>query len=102
MKVVSEIKTLNDQLMKRSVLSIAVNVFDPVRLLEPFTVRGKLMLQEFLARTANCQRIVNLSAGHGLRNWKPSCLSKFPDRTFHRNGAELCYTFLEIPRRARE
>ena len=46
MKVVSEIKALHNQLTKRSVLSIAAKVFDPLGLLEPFTVRAKMMLQE--------------------------------------------------------
>ncbi|XP_067051162.1 uncharacterized protein [Acropora muricata] len=46
MKVVSEAKALHDQLTKRSVLSIAAKVFDPLGLFEPFTVRAKMMLQE--------------------------------------------------------
>ena len=46
MKVVSEAKALHDQLTKRSVLSIAAKVFDPLGLLEAFTVRAKMMLQE--------------------------------------------------------
>ena len=45
-KVVLESKALHDQLTKRSVLSIAAKVFDPLGLLEPFTVRAKMMLQE--------------------------------------------------------
>ena len=45
MKVVSETTALHDQLTKRSVLSIAAEVFDTLALLEPFTVRAKMMLQ---------------------------------------------------------
>ena len=45
-KVVSETKALHGQLTKRSVLSIAAKVFDPLGLLEPFTVKAKMMLQE--------------------------------------------------------
>ena len=45
-KVVSEAKALHDQPTKRNVLSIAAKVFDPLGLLEPFTVRAKMMLQE--------------------------------------------------------
>ena len=46
LKVVSETKALHGQLTKRSVLSIAAKVFDPFGLLEPFTVRATMMLQE--------------------------------------------------------
>jgi len=45
MKVVSETKALHDQITKRSVLSIAAKVFDPLRLYEPFTGRAKMILQ---------------------------------------------------------
>ena len=43
MKVVSETKALHNQLTKRKVLSIASKVFDPLGLLEPFTMRAKMM-----------------------------------------------------------
>ena len=46
LKVVSETKALHGQLTKRSVLSIAAKVCDPFGLLEPFTVRATMMLQE--------------------------------------------------------
>ena len=46
MKFVSETKALHGQFTKRSVLSIAAKVFDPLGLLEPFTVKAKMMLQE--------------------------------------------------------
>ena len=46
-KVVSKTKVLHGQLTKRSVLSIAAKVFDPLGLLDPFTVRAKMTLQEF-------------------------------------------------------
>ena len=46
MKVVSETKVPHDKLSKRSVLSIAAKLFDPLGILEPFTVRAKMMLQE--------------------------------------------------------
>ena len=45
-KVVSKTKALHGQLTKRSVLSIAAKVFDPLGLLDPFTVRAKMTLQE--------------------------------------------------------
>ena len=46
MKVVSETKSIHGQLTKRSVLSIAAKVFDPLVLLEPFTVRANMMSRE--------------------------------------------------------
>ena len=46
MKVVSETKALHNQLKKRSVLSIAAKVFDPLGVLEPFIVRAKMILQQ--------------------------------------------------------
>ena len=50
LRVVSETKALHGQLTKRRVLSIAAKVFDPLGLLEPFTVRAKMMLQELWTR----------------------------------------------------
>ena len=52
-----------------------------------------------LAGTANCQRSLNLTGGHGLKSWKPSRLSKFPDHTCHQDAAQLICTFSEIPAR---
>ena len=43
MIVVSETKALHNQLTKRSVLSIAAKVSDPLGLLAPFAVRAKMM-----------------------------------------------------------
>ena len=103
MKVMSETKALHDQLTKRSVLSIAAKPFDPLGLLEPFTVRAKIMLQELWKQKVSWDRQLpeelNFIGGHGLRSWKPSRLSKFPDHTLHQDGAEPIYTFSEIPAR---
>ena len=57
LKVVSETKALHGQLTKRSILSIAAKEFDPLGLLEPFTVRAKMMLQELWKRKVSwdCQ-----------------------------------------------
>ena len=56
MNVVSETKTLHGQLTKRSVLSIAARVFGLLGLLESFTVRAKMTLQELWKQKVSWDR----------------------------------------------
>ena len=84
MKVVSKTKALHDQLTKRIVLSIAAKVFDPLGLLEPFTVRAKMMLKELWKQKVSWDSQLPEELKLHWWTWlEESRLSKFPDDSFH-------------------
>ena len=47
--------TVSDPGTKRSLLTVAPRIFDPVGLITPFTIRAKMLFQELWQRGLQCE-----------------------------------------------
>ena len=68
---------------KRSLLSLASKIFDPMGLLSPYVLRAKIMFQELWSRGCNgmisCHQIFSVNGDHGKLSFQISVISRFQD-----------------------
>ena len=62
--------TANDPETKRSLVSIASKVFDPMGLITPFTIRAKMLFQELWQRGLQWQDRLDDDIADQWRSWK--------------------------------
>ena len=61
---------VSDPNTKRSLLSIASRVFDPMGLITPFTIRAKMLFQELWQRGLQWEDRLEEDIAHQWRSWK--------------------------------
>jgi len=83
---------MNDPETKRSLLSIASKIFDPVGLLTPFTVKAKILFQDLWQRELEWEDQLDEEVAAQWRSWKSDlpCLSRINiPRHFMANGRSI-------------
>ena len=83
---------MNDPETKRSLLSIAWKIFDPVGLLTPFTVKAKILFQDLWQRELEWEDQLDEEVAAQWRSWKSHlpCLSRINiPRHFMANGRSI-------------
>jgi len=83
---------MNDPETKRSLLSIASRIFDPMGLLSPFTVKAKIPFQDLWQRGLEWEDQLDEEVATQWRSWKSElpCLSRINiPRHFMANGRSI-------------
>lgn len=83
---------MNDPETKRSLLSVALRIFDPMGLLTPFTVKAKILFQDLCQRGLEWEDQLDEEVAAQWRSWKLKlpCLSPINiPRHFMANGRSI-------------
>ena len=72
--VPASVLTANDPETKRSLLSIALKVFDPMGLITPLTIRAKMLFQELWHRGLQWEDRLDDDIADQWRSWKSKLL----------------------------